>query len=152
MEQDKRNSRQGKRRLHAADQEEARVWRAFYHRASSPSVAAELIAYLDQDDDLLGQHQGLYLQCRHTIRRAKRRKAVAAALGHMVATLVTSLVSLPCRWVANALGFGVDVARATAGQPVESEVPSTPKRCRRGRSAARIKPEEERKKPEAGAA
>ena len=152
MEHERNNGRQGKRRLHAADQEEARVWRAFYHRASNPSVAAELIAYLEQDDDLHGRHQGLYLQCRHTIRRAKRRKAIAAALGHMVAALVTSLVSLPCRWVANALGFGVDVARATAGRPVESETPTAPKRARHRKGTAPIQPSDDRKEPGAGSA
>lgn len=151
MEPEKNGSRQGKRRLHAVDQEEARVWRAFYHRASSPSIAAELISYLEQDKELLAEHQGLYLQCRHSVRKAKRRKAIAAAVGHLLATLARSVIACPCRWVAGACSFSLDVARACAGQPVDGDLASVSKRGVRRAKETQAETGAEPKVPESGA-
>lgn len=151
MEPEKRDSRHGKRRSHVADQEEAKVWRAFYHKASSPSIAAELIAHLEQDKELLAQHQGLYLQCRHSVRQARRRKAIAAAVGHLLAALARSVIACPCCWVAGACSFSLDVARACAGQPVDSDPASVSKRGVRRAKVTQAETGAEPKVPESGA-
>ena len=64
--------------------EEERVWSQFYREVGDPTVAAELMAHMDQDEHAKSMHSGLYLRCRQSLRKAKRRQARARAMGNVV--------------------------------------------------------------------
>lgn len=66
--------RTGKRRRSLVEVEEERVWVSLYRRAADPMIAAELVAHLEKSGELRFQHSGLYLRCKHVLRKEKARQ------------------------------------------------------------------------------
>ncbi|WP_156894839.1 hypothetical protein [Janthinobacterium sp. 1_2014MBL_MicDiv] len=66
--------RTGKRRRSLIELEEERVWVGLYRRAADPVVAAELVAYMEHSGEMRTHHSGLYLRCKHVLRREKARQ------------------------------------------------------------------------------
>ncbi|MGK5015022.1 hypothetical protein [Janthinobacterium sp. HLS12-2] len=73
--------RTGKRRRSLVEVEEERVWVSLYRRAADPMIAAELVAHLEKSGELRFQHSGLYLRCKHVLRREKVRQIHLRKIG-----------------------------------------------------------------------
>ncbi|MES2260585.1 MAG: hypothetical protein V4724_18850 [Pseudomonadota bacterium] len=85
----------GNRHQRRMGREEEQVWSAFYRNVGDPTVAAELIAHMDQDEEAKSMHSGLYLRCRQSLRRAKERQARARAVGKALRFLLFGVCGWP---------------------------------------------------------
>ncbi|GAB2855973.1 hypothetical protein GCM10027277_25710 [Pseudoduganella ginsengisoli] len=107
-EQEGRGNRQQRR----MGREEEMVWSQFYRTVGDPTVAAELIAHMDQDDDARRQHSGLYLRCRQSLRRAKERQARARAVGKALRFMLFGVLGWPFAVLARCWRFTAEAGLA----------------------------------------
>ncbi|MBX9834352.1 MAG: hypothetical protein K2X78_15065, partial [Burkholderiaceae bacterium] len=91
----KEREERGDRLQRRMGREEEMVWSQFYRTVGDPTVAAELIAHMDQDEQAKRMHSGLYLRCRQSLRRAKERQARARAVGRAVRFLLFGVCGWP---------------------------------------------------------
>lgn len=94
--------------------EEKRAWASFYARVGKEStLAAEVVAQLDEDTELKRAHLALYLSCRESLRthqvREVRNQRIARALRWMFRLLFV----VPVRLLAGSLSRGTDIALAS---------------------------------------
>ncbi|NVE00689.1 hypothetical protein [Massilia sp. BJB1822] len=112
----------GSKRERHIDREEDRVWAEFYRRVTDPSVAAELIAYMDQDSQVKARHAGLYLRCRQSLRREKARIMRARRVGVVVRALLYGVFVLPCSMAVKTLRFCGAAGMACAAPHAEPAI------------------------------
>jgi hypothetical protein len=87
--------RTGKRRRSLVEVEEERVWASLYRRAADPIIAAELVAHLEKSGELRFQHSGLYLRCRHVLRREKARQVRLRKIGAGIRWTAHVVIGVP---------------------------------------------------------
>ena len=88
-------ARAGKRRRSLVDIEEERVWASLYRRAADPVIAAELVAHLEKNGEMRLQHSGLYLRCKHVLRREKARQARLRKIGAGIRWAIQIVIGVP---------------------------------------------------------
>lgn len=93
------NERPYFRRVPAADQEES-AWASFYAQVSDPSLAEELVAYLDADPHTRHRYAGLYVRCRQSLRRERERQMRVARCGEIARRFIDTALRLPMSIVA----------------------------------------------------
>lgn len=98
--------RTGKRRRSLVEVEEERVWASLYRRATDPMIAAELVAHLEKSSELRFQHSGLYLRCKHVLRREKARQLRLRKMGAGIRWAIHIAIAAP-------LGFATRLFRST---------------------------------------
>jgi hypothetical protein len=74
---------------------EERTWVGFYRRVGDPSIAAEVVQYLESDAELKRTCPGLYLRAKESVRRQKEREARAKRIGMFVRTLCNAMFVTP---------------------------------------------------------
>lgn len=80
------------------EREEESVWVDFYRRIRRDTeLAAEVLAQLNRDAELLRAHLALFLCCKETLRRDRRRQARHRRIGAFVRWLVRMLFVMPWR-------------------------------------------------------
>lgn len=119
MSQEKNHRTPRPRRSSVAFEEE-KTWIAFYRRVNDPTIAAELIQYLDADAEMKRAHPALYLRCRQTLRNNKERQARAKRIGQFVRMLLAGTVLQPLLALRRMLRTGGDIA-VECLPPVSSE-------------------------------
>jgi hypothetical protein len=87
--------RTGKRRRSLVEVEEERVWASLYRRATDPMIAAELVAHLEKSSELRFQHSGLYLRCKHVLRREKARQVRLRKIGAGIRWTAHVMIGVP---------------------------------------------------------
>lgn len=87
--------RTGKRRRSLVEVEEERVWASLYRRATDPMIAAELVAHLEKSSELRFQHSGLYLRCKHVLRREKARQVRLRKIGAGIRWTAHVVIGVP---------------------------------------------------------
>lgn len=92
-------TRAGKRRRSLVEVEEERIWASFYRRAADPMIAAELAAHLEKSGELRSQHSGLYLRCKHVLRRDKVRQVRLRKMGAGVRWVIHMVVGAPLGFI-----------------------------------------------------
>ncbi|MBW3510643.1 hypothetical protein [Janthinobacterium sp. NKUCC06_STL] len=88
-------ARAGKRRRSLVDIEEERVWASLYRRVADPVIAAELVAHLEKNGEMRLQHSGLYLRCKHVLRREKARQARLRKIGAAIRWAFHTVFGVP---------------------------------------------------------
>lgn len=74
---------------------EEKTWIGFYRRVGDASVAAEVVQYLESDDELKRTCPGLYLRAKESVRRQKEREVRAKRIGKFVRTLCNAMFVTP---------------------------------------------------------
>lgn len=87
--------RTGKRRRSLVEVEEERVWASLYRCAADPMIAAELVAHLEKSSELRLQHSGLYLRCKHVLRREKARQVRLRRMGAGIRWVMHMAIGAP---------------------------------------------------------
>ena len=87
--------RSRKRRRSLVEVEEERVWASLYRRAADPMIAAELVAHLEKSGELRFQHSGLYLRCKHVLRREKVRQVRLRKIGAAIRWAIHLVIGVP---------------------------------------------------------
>lgn len=90
--------RTGKRRRSLVDIEEERVWASLYRRVADPVIAAELVVHLEKNGEMRLQHSGLYLRCKHVLRREKARQARLRKIGAAIRWAIHMVIGAPLGW------------------------------------------------------
>jgi hypothetical protein len=76
--------------------EEKQAWITIYQRArSSPTLAAEVMAQLNQNPEIKGERLGLYLCCKECVRSDRTRQARNQRIGAFVRRFATWLFVFP---------------------------------------------------------
>jgi hypothetical protein len=140
----KEKEERGTRQVRRIGREEERLWSEFYRTVGDPTVAAELIAHMDQDDEARRLHSGLYLRCRQSLLRAKERQARAHAVGKAIRATLFGLFGWPLALLMRCGRFcaGAGVAMmARQGEPAEIRLTEIRRRPTRKPKAAKGEPE-----------
>jgi hypothetical protein len=127
QEKEERSNRHARR----MGREEERLWSEFYHAVGNPTVAAELIAHMDQDDEARRLHSALYLRCRQSLRVAKERQARAHAVGKAIRTLLSGVFGWPVVMLMRCGRFCLGACEALLarhGEPAEIQLSEMGKR------------------------
>lgn len=131
----------GNRHVRRMGREEEKLWSEFYHSVANPTVAAELIAHMDQDDEARRLHSALYLRCRQSLRIAKERQARAHAVGKAIRALLFAVFGWPVVALIRCGRFCLGACEALVarhGEPAEiqlSEMSKLPTRKQKPKSA-----------------
>lgn len=91
--------RTGKRRRSLVEVEEERVWASLYRCAADPMIAAEIVAHLEKSSELRFQHSGLYLRCKHVLRREKARQVHLRKIGAGIRWASHMVIGAPLRFI-----------------------------------------------------
>ena len=124
MQGEKSEGRVRKNRRQAVEQEEDRLWAAFYRNRSDAVLATDLIDYFAQDGEARQQHTGLYIHSRQIVRRQKQREVRARRLASALRTGM-ALAMLPWRVLGRATGFMGHVVLAllpAGGEPAAGQL------------------------------
>jgi hypothetical protein len=97
--------RTGKRRRSLVDIEEERVWASLYRRVADPVIAAELVAHLEKNGEMRFQRSGLYLRCKHVLRREKARQARLRKIGAAIRWAIHMVIGAPLGWTSRLFRF-----------------------------------------------
>ena len=98
-------ARIGKRRRSLVDIEEERVWASLYRRVADPVIAAELVAHLEKNGEMRLQRSGLYLRCKHVLRREKARQARLRKIGAAIRWAIHMVIGAPLGWTSRLFRF-----------------------------------------------
>lgn len=91
--------------------EEERAWVGFYRRVGrEPTIAAEVLAQLDDDPEMKRAHLALYLRCRQSLRTQQLRQVRQQRIGQFVRWLCHGLFVVPVQALHRAWNFGGDLA------------------------------------------
>lgn len=92
------------------DQQEERVWIAFYQCVGrNPALAVEVMAQLDADPALKQGHLGLYLSCKQSVRLHKERQARNRRIAQLTREILHGLTVRPLFAMKSALQRAVDL-------------------------------------------
>ena len=112
----------------AVDIEEDRTWSGFYREVTDPTVAGDLVQYLDAHPNMRDRCPGLYIKAKQSIRHGTDRNARIRRVAHAVRTTASWLFVKPVAVVGDMLRF--------AGRVVLETLPSE----RKNRSAPAARP------------
>lgn len=132
----------GNRRQRRMGREEEMVWSQFYRTVGDPTVAAELIAHMEQDEEARRVHSGLYLRCRQSLRRAKERQARARSVGKALRFLLFGVFGWPFAVLARCWRFTADASTAFVARHDEPATVQLSKIGKRASSRSKAVPEE----------
>lgn len=112
----------------AVDLEEDRTWSSFYRQVTDPTVAADLVQYLDAHPTLRDRCPGLYIKAKQSIRHGHERTARVRRVAHAVSLAASWLFVRP-------IGVAAAMVRVVGRVALET-LPSE----RRSRSAPAVRP------------
>lgn len=130
MPNEKGNHSSPRQRRTQVEHQEDSTWVRFYRQACDPDLAAELIQFLDSNQELKPRYAGLYLRCKQSIRRNKERQArikraaqFFRSLVHCFAGAIFTGLAWPVRWIRSACRTGCNFADACL--PTTRQEPAT---------------------------
>ena len=72
---------------------------------ADPVIAAELVAHLEKNGEMRLQHSGLYLRCKHVLRREKARQARLRKIGAAIRWAIHMVIGAPLGWTCRLFRF-----------------------------------------------
>ncbi len=110
------------------------AWETLYRNSRDPAAAAEVIEYLDTDQEARKSHVALYLVCRQTVRSHDARVVRTQRIAAFLQVLLYGALVAPFLMLRSALWRSSDVA-----VEMMPEVPALAKASRPEPAARRVK-------------
>lgn len=109
--------------------EEKKAWASFYARVGKEStLATEVVAQLDRDQELKRAHLALYLSCRESLRAHAAREARNRRIARALRWLMHLLFAVPVKLLAGGLSRGTEIAIASLPEDATPQPPARPVR------------------------